>query len=97
MVSARAIVGQHEREVVVEKRAHDILRSLIDTVNATGGVIRSRRGVIGTVADEDWLDLALVYLDACEVLGVGPVYHYDDDDDDDAEEEEEIDDSEVTT
>lgn len=48
------------------------LRGLIDTINATGGLFKSAAGEYCPVADEDWPDLATVYLDACRALGIEP-------------------------
>jgi hypothetical protein len=37
------------------------LKQLVDTVNATGGVLRTEPGPLAPMADEDWLDLGLAY------------------------------------
>lgn len=48
------------------------LRALIDTIEATGGLMRDPKGTLVPVADDDWSDLASVYLDACEAMGITP-------------------------
>lgn len=55
---------------MAESRA---LRQLIAAVNVTGGVLRLPSGCVAPKADEDWLDLGDVYLQACKELGVEPV------------------------
>lgn len=51
------------------------LRALIDTIEATGGIVRDPyRGLPVLVADEDWIDLADAYISACEAMGVEPKY-----------------------
>jgi hypothetical protein len=50
------------------------LRQFIDTINATGGVIRGTYGVYVPAADPEWLDLGAAYVDACKVLGVDPKF-----------------------
>jgi hypothetical protein len=48
------------------------LRLLVETVNATGGLIINDAGENVPAADEDWMDLTDAYLAACEALGVEP-------------------------
>lgn len=55
---------------MTESRA---LRQLVQTVNVTGGIIRLPSGCVAPKADEDWIDLGDVYLEACKELGVEPV------------------------
>jgi len=45
-------------------------RELVSTINATGGVVLDWEGHPAPAADEDWLDLGLVYEQACAVLSV---------------------------
>ena len=49
------------------------LRQLVKTVNSTGGVLRLPNGCVVPKADEDWIDLGDVYLQACKELNVKPV------------------------
>jgi hypothetical protein len=48
------------------------LKALVDSINATGGVVRSASGP-APVGDAEWLDLGLAYTLACDALGVGPM------------------------
>ena len=48
------------------------LRSLIDTVNVTGGVIRDAEGFVSPAVDPEWTDLGSAYIEACEALGEDP-------------------------
>jgi len=50
------------------------LRNFIDTINATGGIMLTRKSEYAPVGDEDWTDLGFAYIDACEALGVEPKY-----------------------
>lgn len=50
------------------------LMKLVRTIENSGGVIEDRDGQVqGCAADEDWLDLAHAYVDACEALGRMPM------------------------
>jgi len=50
------------------------LMKLVSTIENSGGVITDSDGrPQGCAADEDWLDLAGAYLDACEALGRMPM------------------------
>lgn len=44
----------------------------MDTINVTGGVVDTDEGWV-PVADPEWYDLASVYRNACDVLGVEPI------------------------
>ena len=44
------------------------LKQFVQTVDATGGLIRYADGTLGCCADEDWLDLADATLEAQTVL-----------------------------
>lgn len=53
------------------------LVSFCETIEATGGVFMEHDGTTGTtvpVADENWVDLGLAYIDACEALDRTPQY-----------------------
>ncbi len=52
----------------------DVLLKLIDTIETTGGILREDGVILGPMADQEWLDMAYVYLDACKVVGKAPVY-----------------------
>lgn len=65
--------GQQLSDVL--KRASKVevaLRAFIDTVNATGGVVRPDTSFVAPAADEDWLDLGFAYMQACQALGLVP-------------------------
>ena len=47
-----------------------ILRKLVDTVIATGGFVRERDGTLTLAADDEWLDLADVAMQAAKELGI---------------------------
>ena len=51
----------------------DAAQQLIDTIHATGGIARDRKGNYVPVMDEDWIDLANAYLQACEEKGITPM------------------------
>ncbi len=55
------------------------IQALIDTVEATGGLIEFENGDLAPCADRDWLDLADAYLLAKEELGQVPMIRKDDD------------------
>ena len=54
-------------------KAQNALRHLIDTIEATGGVVADYGGNYVPKADEDWLDLGNAYILACEAAGVIPL------------------------
>jgi hypothetical protein len=45
------------------------LNAIVDTINATGGVVPDSSG-FAPAADEEWLDLGVAYALACEALGM---------------------------
>ncbi len=49
------------------------LQQLVDTINATGGLVVADDGFIAPVADPDWIDLGAAYLSACKALGLDPL------------------------
>jgi hypothetical protein len=53
--------------------AKDVLRKLVDTIEATGGVTHDRKGLYRPAGDEDWVDLGDVYVQACRALGKEPM------------------------
>lgn len=55
--------------------------NLIETIDDTGGVTRDRKGCVVPVVDEEWLDLAGVYLRACQAAGIVPKFAEEEDDD----------------
>jgi len=50
-------------------RREAALRGFVDTVDATGGVVRTELGH-APVGDPEWYDLGAVYAQACEALGL---------------------------
>lgn len=58
-------------------RLESVLKSFIDAVNSTRGVIASvKNGAYSDIApmiDPEWIDLGDVYLEACAVLEVKPL------------------------
>ena len=50
-----------------------VLKKLLDTIVATGGLIRYPDGSYGCAADEEWLDLADTALLAQEVLQISGI------------------------
>jgi len=49
-------------------RMAKVLRAFVDTIIATGGLVRFANGTFGCAGDEDWLDLADAALLAQDVL-----------------------------
>lgn len=56
------------------ENAETILKRFVDCINVTGGVRRLETGDIAPAFDEDFLDLGLTYMEACDVLGVQPLF-----------------------
>jgi hypothetical protein len=57
-------------------KAENALNELVSTIEATGGVVVTGRGV-EPVGDRGWSDLGSAYLAACDALGRAPVYNVD--------------------
>lgn len=53
--------------------AKKALENFVQCVEATGGVVRDKKGYVAPVADQDWIDLGDSYLLACQALGRTPV------------------------
>ena len=45
------------------------LADFVETIEATGGVRKTREGHFVPVGDEDWIDLGEAYAKACSALG----------------------------
>ncbi|MBX5462542.1 MAG: hypothetical protein IRZ28_15805 [Steroidobacteraceae bacterium] len=60
----------------------DATQLLIDTINATGGLLLRPDGTQAPLGDPDWLDLADAYLAACTEKGIDPVVTVDRESDD---------------
>lgn len=58
-----------EARLMVAEKA---LKALIDTVEASGGVVANERGGFEPVANRDWPDLGDAYVEACKALGREP-------------------------
>ena len=56
-------------------RLERALTAFINTVNATGGLVRLEDGTYGLEVDPDWIDLADAYLSACNALARQPMVH----------------------
>jgi hypothetical protein len=59
-----------ERAVQAERA---VLRALIEIIEATGGLVTNEENILVPAADEEWPDLAAVYLQACDALGRRPM------------------------
>jgi len=59
-------------EFETETKAEKALLALVDTINATGGLVEFEDGELAPAGDEEWCDLADAYLAACEALDVEP-------------------------
>ena len=46
------------------------VRQIIDTVQATGGLVRTPDGLHAPVADPDWIDLGECVLNLAQILGI---------------------------
>ncbi len=49
------------------------LTALVDTINATGGIVESDEEGAAPLADEEWYDLGCAYIQACKALGIKPL------------------------
>ena len=60
----------NKRGVGLEKmtKEQQVLKRFVDTIIATGGLVRFPDGTLGCAGDEDWLDLADAAALAAEVL-----------------------------
>jgi hypothetical protein len=56
-----------------DSKRKTILQALAHTIEAKGGLVMNCDGDYAPVADEDWTDLAEVYLQACEALHRRPM------------------------
>ena len=67
-----AVADSHEqgnaRLIGQVPRMAKVLKQFVDTIIATGGLVRFANGTFGCAGDEDWLDLADAALLAQEVL-----------------------------
>jgi len=67
-----AVADTHEqanaRLIEQVPRMANVLKQFVDTIIATGGLIRFANGTFGCAGDEDWLDLADAAIVAQEVL-----------------------------
>jgi hypothetical protein len=48
------------------------LRVFVDTINATGGVVKFEDGTHAPEVDREWIDLGEAYISACGELGIEP-------------------------
>jgi hypothetical protein len=48
------------------------IEKFIDTIEATGGVFKDRKGYHIPIGDQEWLDLGEAYVAACEAIGREP-------------------------
>ena len=63
------------------RTANDILEDLINTIEATGGIVWID-GIAYPEGDRDWVDLADVYTEACKLLGKKPMENFGEEGDD---------------
>ncbi len=66
----------NKAQIVLAPVATKALRAFVDTVDSTGGLVRTSTG-LHLAADEDWFDLATAYEQACAALGLPPVVQED--------------------
>lgn len=45
--------------------ARKIISAFVDTIDVTGGVVDTGEGFYAPFADMDWVDMGMIYLDAC--------------------------------
>lgn len=69
---AEALPEKYKPLLEAAERRRRALLSLIDTIDSTGGVIEPKGGMWYPAADEDWVDLAEAYVEACAALGTEP-------------------------
>jgi len=58
---------------VAKPEFRKIVKDLVDTVEAAGGVFCDRKGCHRPAGDPDWVDLGILYVAACESLGKAPM------------------------
>jgi hypothetical protein len=51
-----------------QKALQDACISLVETINATGGIAKDSHGLFHPVADPEWIDLGSAYMEACYAL-----------------------------
>lgn len=49
------------------------LQKLVETIEATGGLVKFPNGDYAPAADHDWIDLGDAYVAACHALGRPPM------------------------
>lgn len=64
-----------------DRLAMEACRALVDTVNATGGVVRFGDDHVAPECDHDWDDLGEAYITACRALSIEPTERREDDED----------------
>src|SRR5690606_31129624 len=75
--------SSHGGSMTLTSHVHkDATQLLIDTINATGGLLLRPDGTQAPLGDPDWLDLADAYLAACTEKGIDPVVTVDRESDD---------------
>ncbi|MGG6263224.1 hypothetical protein ACQ4M3_08080 [Leptolyngbya sp. AN03gr2] len=52
--------------------AEAVLQTFVETINDAGGIAYDRKGCPFPIGDSEWIDLATVYLEACEILNLIP-------------------------
>lgn len=55
------------------EKLREALRRLVDTIEATGGIVLDDDGNYVPEADEDWVDLGEAYLAACKAIRIRPL------------------------
>ena len=70
---AKAALVAYEQDRKPAEGREAALRALVDTINATGGLIEHEDGSRAPAGDPEWIHLADAYAMACEALGVAEV------------------------
>lgn len=56
----------------MSEEAKKALEEFVNTVDATGGIVRDPKGLYAPVESDEWFDLGNAYIMACKALGRDP-------------------------